>query len=100
MANVNEVLDEAILGVQRRRCLSNHILGLINRRQILDIVRYDAFDDLAVGRLEEAILIGTGIGCQRVNQADVGTFRCLNGAHPTVMCGVYVPHLKACALPG
>ena len=50
---------------------------------------------LAVGCLNEAIVVNLCKGCQVRNQSDVGTFRCFNGAHPSIVAVMYVTNFKA-----
>ena len=45
------------------------------------------FHNLAVGLSEEAVLVGAGVGGQRVDQADVRAFRRLDGTDPAVVGG-------------
>ena len=40
------------------------------------------------------------IGCQRVDQTDVGTFRRLDRAHTSVVGVVYISHLRSGTVPG
>ena len=49
---------------------------------------------LPVGSLHEAVLVDLGKGSQIVNQADVGAFRSLNGAHPAVVGVVNIPDVE------
>ena len=55
---------------------------------------------LAVRRFNKAVLIDLGERGQIGNQADVRTFRRLDGAHAAVMGIVYVADLEACAVTG
>ena len=55
---------------------------------------------LAVGGLNEAILVDAGKGGQIGDQADVGTLRGLDGTHTAVVAVVYVTHLKSGAVTG
>src|SRR5210317_1882631 len=72
----------------------------VYRGQEFNIIGYLATDYLAVGALQETILIGASVGCQGVNEADVRAFRRLNRTHPAIMGGVYVPDFKTRALAG
>ena len=49
----------------------------------------------AVRRLEEAVLVGARVDGQRVDQADVRTFRRLDRAHAAVVRRVHVADLEA-----
>ena len=58
------------------------------------------FVHLTVRCLNEAVLIQPAIASQIRDQADVGTFGSLNGAHSAVMGIVYISHLKPGAVTG
>ncbi len=58
----------------------------------------DDVDHLAVGRLDEAILIHSPIGAQGADQADIGAFGRLDRADAAVVGVVDVAHVKAGAL--
>ncbi len=49
---------------------------------------------LPVGSLHEAVFIDLGKGSQIVDQADVGTFGGLNGAHPAIVGVMNVSHVE------
>ena len=55
---------------------------------------------LAVGRLDEAVLVDPRKGGERVDQADVRAFRRLDRADAAVMRRVHVAHLEAGAFTG
>ena len=52
-----------------------------------------------VGSLNKAVFIDPGVGGQVGNQADVGTFRGLDGAHAAIVAVVDVPDLHVGPLP-
>ena len=54
--------------------------------------------DLAVRRLEEAVLVGARVHGQRVDQADVRAFRRLDRADAAVVRRMHVAHFEAGAL--
>ena len=56
--------------------------------------------DLAVRRLDKAVVIDAGVGCQIGDQADVRTFRRLDRAHTAVVRVVYVSNLEGCTVTG
>ena len=58
----------------------------------------DAALDLAVGRLDEAVLVDTAVGRQRADEADVRAFRRLDGADAAVVAVVDVADVEAGAL--
>ena len=49
----------------------------------------------AIRRLDEAVFVDAGKARQRADQADVRTFRRLNGADAAVVRRVYVAHFEA-----
>ena len=53
-----------------------------------------------VGGLDKAVLVDPGVGGQVGDQADVGTFRRLDGAHTAIVAVVDVPDLHVGPLPG
>ena len=59
-----------------------------------------ALGETAIGRLHEAELVDAGVGRQRRDEADVRTFRRLDGADASVVRRVDVAHLEPCALAG
>ena len=60
-----------------------------------DIVNYAAVLDLAVRRLDEAVVVDTRVATQRRDQSDVWTFRGLNRADTSVMGGMHVAHFES-----
>ncbi len=84
------------LGVRLR----DHVLAFLDRRQVVDLIGDLAVIDLAVRRLEEAVAVGARIHRERVDEADVRTFRGLDRAHAAVVRRVHVAHLEAGALAG
>ena len=54
--------------------------------------------DLAIGRLDEAVLVDPAVGGERADQADVRTFRRLDRADAAVVAVVHVADVEAGAL--
>ena len=75
--------------------LRNHVLAFFNGRQVVNLRGDLAVHHTAVRRLNETVLVQTGIQRQRVDQANVGAFGRFNRANPAVMGHVYVTHFKA-----
>ena len=75
-------------------------INLIVSREVDDLVSHLTIVHLTVWGLQEAVVIGSRIDCQGVNQTNVWTFRGLNWADTTIVCWVYVAHLKAGTLTG
>ena len=71
-----------------------------DRREIFDLISHTALDDLSIRRLDESEIVDPGIGRQRRNQPDIGTFRRLDRADTAVVGRVHVPDFKARTFPG
>src|SRR5216684_3168640 len=96
----DEILGEAPLGVERHVRLGHIVTPFLHGGEIDDVVRHAAVLDLAIGRLDEAVFVDPRIGRERVDKADVGTFRSLDRADAAVVGRVHVAHLEAGALAG
>ena len=72
-------LNEFALFGDLRICLRNDVLVLFDRRQKLDLVGHPPLFHLAVRRFNKAESIHPRIGAEGGDQADIGTFRRLNG---------------------
>src|SRR5690606_1179644 len=99
MAYGNQLVDQ-FAAVQLGTGLGNYVVGLFDSREEYDFVGDFAIFDYAVRAFQEAVLIGAGVGGQRVDQADVRTFRRFDRAHAAVMGRVYVTNFEACTLTG
>ena len=107
-AGRNAGTDEVLGLIQRLVGLSNNVLVLNVSGHILNFIGNDLIDqlavfvvslfDLAVGSLNEAVLVDLGVGCQIGDQTDVGAFRGLNGAHTAIVAVVNVTDLETCAV--
>ncbi|MNQ40213.1 hypothetical protein D3C85_538590 [compost metagenome] len=100
VAHGHQLVHQLTLLVEGRRGLGNHVVGFFDRRQEHDLVGHLTALYHTVRALEEAVLVGAGIGGQRVDQADVRTFRCFDRAHAAVVGRVYVADFEAGALAG
>ena len=80
--------------------LGDVVLGLFHGRQIDHVVGDLAVDDLAVRRLDEAVLVDARKGRERVDEADVRAFRRLDRADAAVVGRVHVAHFEAGTLAG
>ena len=74
-------------------------------RQIDNLIRYPrifrvGFIQLTIWGFNKSILVNPCIGCQRVNQADIRTFRCLDRTHSSIMGIVNVSNLKTGSVSG
>src|SRR5690606_6821193 len=87
-------LEAAIL-IEDRVCLSNVVLGLFHRGEIDDVLRDLVIHDLAVRRLDEAILVYAGKGRERVDQTDIRAFRRLNRADTSIVRRMHVADFEA-----
>ena len=81
-------------------CLGDGVIFFFISRQVVDLVSDLAINDATIRRLNEAIGVDASVCCQRTDEADVGTFRRLDGAHTTVMRCMNVANLEACAFAG
>ena len=86
--------------VDRRVRLGDDVLLLLERGVEGHLVGDPALLDLAVRRLDEAVLVHAGVGRERRDEADVRAFRRLDRADAAVVRGVDVAHLEAGALAG
>ncbi len=80
--------------------LGDRVLGLFHRRQIDDLVGHLVVDDLAVRRLDEAVLVDPAEAGERVDEADVRAFRSFDRADPAIVGRVDVADFEAGALTG
>ena len=102
------LVDEAAILIHRLRGLADDVVVLHVGGHILHVVRQAVADDpaalvpevldAAVGGDEEAVLVDPGEGGQIADEADVGAFRRLDGAHTAIVAVVYVAHVEAGAL--
>ena len=100
VAGNDQVVGELALVVELGVGLGDVVLGLFHRRQVDDVVGDLAVDDLAVRRLDEAVLVDAGKGRERVDQADVRAFRRLDRADAAIVGRVHVADFEAGALTG
>src|SRR6185312_4286286 len=94
----DQLFRELALGVHLRVRLRDRVTALLHRREVHDLVGDAAVLHLAIRRLDEAVLVHARVGRERVDQADVRTFRRLDRADTAVMRRVHVAHLEAGAL--
>ena len=97
---VHHLVLEPALAVQLGVGLRHNVPHFLGRRHVGDLVRDLAVLDLAVRRLDESVLVHAGKRRKRVDQADVRTFRRLDGAHPAIVGRMNVPHLEARTFAG
>ena len=99
----HEFVGEPALLVERRVGLGDDELPLLDRGQVLDVIKllaHPAVHDLAVRRLDEAVLVGPGVDREGVDEPDVRALRGLDGTHPPVVGRMDVPNLEAGPLAG
>ena len=94
----DQLVDEVAGLVELRVRLRDHVLAFLDRRQELDVLRDLRVLHAAVGRLDEAVLVGARVEGERVDEADVRAFRRLDRADAAVVGRVHVAHLEAGAL--
>ena len=91
--------------IQRFVCLCHDKVIFLVSRQINHLVCYHRIGRVTliqhpVGSLDKTVFINPRIGCQGVDQTDIGTFRGLNGAHTAIVCVVYVTNLETGTVSG
>ena len=96
---------EMSLCIQGSVCLRHMIIIFFIRRHIGDLVRdlricRIAHIDATIRCLNESVFIDSGIAGQRVDQANVRTFRRLNRAHSAVMRIVNISDFESGSVPG
>ena len=99
-AGRDDLLGEGAVLVELGIGLGDRVLRLFHRREVDDLVGHLAVDDLAVRRLDEAVLVDAAEAGERVDEADVRAFRSLDRADPAVVRRVDVADLEARALAG
>ena len=95
-ARRDQLAREAAFGVEFGVGLGDDVLAFFDCREVIDFGSDLAFAHATVRRFDEAILVQARIQGQRVDQADVWTFRRFDRADATVMGHVHVTHFKAC----
>ena len=94
----HQFIDEAtgFIGLGIR--LGNHIFAFFNRGQIFDFTRDLAVADFAVRCFDKAVIVYARIQGERVDQANVRTFRRLDRTYATIVGRMYVTNFEACTL--
>ena len=95
LARAHQLVDQLALLVQRGAGLGDDVLAFLNGRQVIDVHRHLAVGHAPVRRLEEAVLVELRVQRQRVDQADVRAFRCLDRADTAVVRRVHIAHFEA-----
>ena len=85
-------------GVELGVGLGDDVARLLHGREIDHLVGHLAFHHAAIRALDEAVFVHPRIGRERIDQADIRTFRRLDRADAAVMRRVHVAHLEAGAL--
>ncbi len=93
-------VDELAALVDRGVGLRDDVVAFLDGRKVADVARHLAVLHLAIRRLEEAVLVGARVERERVDEADVRTFRSLDRAHPAIVRRMHVAHFEACSFPG
>ena len=95
MPDRHQLFGERALRIEFGVGLRDDELAFLDRRQVVNLVGDLAVLDLAVRRLQEAVVVGARVHGQRVDQADVRAFRGLDRADATIVRRVHVAHLEA-----
>ena len=96
----HQLAGQLAVFVQQCIGLGNHVLAFFNGRQVVDLVSDLGVNDAAVRCLDETVFVQARIQGQRVDQADVRTFRRFNRADAAVVRDVNVAYFEAGALAG
>ena len=99
------IMNEMSVGVEWLVRLCYDVVILFVCREVYDILRNlrilrIRLVDHTVRSLDEAVLVDTGVGCQRVDQTDVRSLRCLDRAHTTIVCIVNISNLESGTVSG
>src|SRR5690606_26677330 len=97
-SRADELVREVSVLVDRLVGLRDVVTLLLEGAVPADLVEDLAVPDLPVRRLDEAVLVHSGVGRERRDEADVRTFRRLDGADAAVVSRVDVADLEARAL--
>ena len=100
MTASNQLVRQNTVGIHTRVGLGDHILAFFDGRQVVDFRGDLAINHFAIRRFNKAEVVDAGIQRQRVDQADVRTFRGFNRAHTAVVGRVYVTHFETGTLAG
>ncbi len=100
MATRHQLGGELAVLVQFRVCLGNDEITFLDCRKVKHVISDLTVDHPAIRRLEKTVAVGARIHGQRVDQADVRTFRSLDRTQATIMRGVHVANLEAGTLTG
>ena len=97
------LMNEMSFFIQRLVRLCYMIVIFFICCHVNNFFRYDRicrifFIDSAIWSLDESIFVDSCIGCKRVDQTDVRTFRCLDRAHTTIVRIVDISYLKSCSV--
>ena len=73
------------IGIERRVSRGDDVILFLVSGHPVDLIRRDAVLDAAIRSLDEAVLVHTGVQREGADQADVGAFGRLDGAHAGVV---------------
>ena len=98
-------MNEMSVGVERLVRLCYDVVILFVCREVYDVLRNLRVLRIrlvhhTVRSLDEAVLVDTCVGCQRVDQTDVRSLRCLDRAHTTIVCIVNISNLESGTVSG
>ena len=94
-ATRHQLIGELVFLVEFGVGLRDNVFAFFNRRQVVDLVCHMRVFDHPIRRLEETVFIGARKQRQRVNQADVRTFRRFDRAYPAVVRRMHVADFEA-----
>ena len=86
----HQVVSQLTILVEGNIGLRNHILTFLNGGQVINVTRHLAVNHLAVWCFQEAVIIGTGVHGQGVDQTNVWTFRRFDRTDATIVRRMHV----------
>ena len=98
LAHQDPIVLERAVRVEQSVCLGDDMVLFRRRSEVVDLGADFAVDHPPVRSLDEAVAVDLGVCGERADQADVGAFRGLDRAHPSVVRGVNVTNLEPGAL--
>ena len=96
-ATDHKIFDQIAIFVHFGISLRDCVASLFHGGEIFDFVLQLAVFDLAIRAFDEAVFVHARMGGERVDQANVRTFRRFNRANPTIVRWVDIADFKACA---
>src|ERR1700739_2341485 len=93
------LVDERSVLLDWRIRLSNNIVLLAVRCQIIDMLGYSSFVDPAIRRFDKSELVNPSKSAHRADQSDVRSFRGLTRTDTSVVRRMNVTDFESCTIP-